>query len=242
MAVGSALLAGILARPNLRSLLEDVAMAAGFGVASAEIRGHRLTPEADIREALALDGRHSQLTLDLDAIRSRVEALPWVSTAVVRRVLPYAIAVDITERKPAAVWRDEPDHVLIDAEGRTLTTVPRGADTGLPVLTGADAGPAAGTILPLLAEFRRIDERVVEIRRVASRRWTLALKGGALVHLPADATAAAMAWLDKEAESGLLDRGLAVIDLRVHGQLVVRTSHAEIGRQAVAPDVAARSR
>ncbi|CAN0419116.1 unnamed protein product, partial [Phaeothamnion confervicola] len=202
-------------------MAEAMAVAAGFGVASAEIRGNRYTAEADIRSALALDGSQSQMTLDAPGIKSRIEALPWVRTAVVRRVLPYAIAIDITERKAAAVWRDTDRDVLIDDEGRTLGAVARGADTGLRVLVGAGAGPAAATILPLMAEYRRIGQRTVEVRRIAGRRWSLMLDGGTLVHLPADGPAAAMAWLDQEAAIGLLDRGLAVIDLRVHGQLVV---------------------
>src|SRR5262249_34946349 len=52
--------------------------------------------------------------------------------------------------------------------------------------------------------------------------WTLRLVDGALVHLPADGTAAALAWLESRAATGLLDADLESIDLRVAGQLVVR--------------------
>ncbi len=42
---------------------------------------------------------------DLNGINERIEALPWVRTAVVSRVLPDRIRVRITERTPRAVTR-----------------------------------------------------------------------------------------------------------------------------------------
>ncbi len=232
LAVAAMTVLAALARPNLKMMVERAAIWAGFGVTQAEIKGNRFTSEADIRTALELDGARSQLLLDLPQMRRRIEALPWVETAQVRRILPFAIAVVVTERKPVAVWRDRTRDVLVDAVGRTLSAVARGSDTGLLVLTGEGAGPSAPTILSHLRDNRRIADRVVEVRRIADRRWSLLLDRETLVHLPGDGVAAALAWLDKEAGDGFLDRGLAVIDLRVHGQLVVRRTAIPSSRTA----------
>ena len=73
-----------------------------------------------------------------------------------------------------------------------------------------------------IKSLREVVRRLQEAQRIADRRWTLLLINGTRVHLPADGMAAALAWLESRAETGLLDARLAVIDLRVAGQLVVR--------------------
>jgi len=212
----------LLARPALITALDRAAVDAGFGVRQSIVRGNRTASEAEIRAALALDGTRSHLTLDLAELTRRIEALAWVQKAELQRLLPDGVAVGIRERVAVAVWRGPAEDTLIDAGGRRLTAIPRGADTGLPVLTGEGAGPAAPGILPLIAANREIDRRLVETRRIADRRWTLVLTSDVLVHLPGDGVAGAMAWLDSQARTGLLDQPLEAIDLRVQGSLVLR--------------------
>ncbi len=211
-----------LARPAFVAVLDRAVVDAGFGVQQSRVHGHRHTGDADIRAALALDGRQSHLTFDLAALQRRVEALAWVEQAAVQRLLPDGVAVHIRERVPVAVWRGRTEDTLIDAQGRRLSAIPRGADTGLPVLTGNGAGPAVASVLPLLAMHGEINRRLVETKRIANRRWTLVLASGTRVHLPSDGMAAAIAWLDSQAGTGLLDLALETIDLRVNGHLVMR--------------------
>lgn len=213
-------------------MADDLAAAAGLKPVHFEARGARFTPDAAIADALQLRGASSQLSFDLDAARRRLEALPWVDTAKVQRLLPDAVVVEIVERTPAVLWRGQDRDVLVDGRGRELTTVARGTDTGLPVVTGDGAGQAAPTLLTLLRHQAELARRVTEMRRVEGRRWTLQLDSGTLVHLPGDGTAAAVAWLDAQASGGLLDMGLDVIDLRVAGQLVVRSSRAGPARRS----------
>lgn len=218
----------LLARPTLVAVLDKAVVDAGLGVQQSRVQGQRYTGEAEIRTALALDGKQSHLTLDIGALARRLEALAWVDKAAVQRLLPDGVAVSLRERVAVAVWRGPTEDLLIDANGRRLSAIPRGADTGLPVLTGAGAGPAAPAILPLLSTHSEIRRRLVETRRIADRRWTLVLASGALVHLPSDGMAATIAWLDSQAKTGLLDLALEAIDLRVNGRLVLRERTAAV--------------
>lgn len=212
-------------RPDWNSIVaaaDAVAAGAGLKPLRFEVRGNRYTSTVDIGQALQLEASSSQLSFDTIAARSRVEALPWVDTAVIRRILPDAVVVDVVERTPAIVWRAADRDVLIDMRGRELAAIARGSDTGLPVVTGEGAGPAAPTLVALLRQHPDLSRRIVEMRRIEGRRWTLQLDSGTLLHLPADGTAAALAWLDGQVAGGLLDMALQTIDLRVAGQLVVR--------------------
>lgn len=217
-----AALALIALRPDFMALADRAALGLGFAVTRVEIAGERFTPRREIEKAVALDRRQSHFAFDVVAARNRIEALPWVRLASVERLLPDGLSVRIIERKPAAVWRTNEGDRLIDAEGRVLSAIAKGSDTGLPAVSGDGAGPAAPSILPLLAEHPNLVRLTRELERVADRRWNLLLDNGSRVLLPGDGLPAAMAWADKEADGGLLAAGLDTIDLRVPGQLVVR--------------------
>ena len=226
--VGLGLAAAAVMRPGLVSHLDRLAVSLGLGVETVTITGAVYTQQAAVREALALDGSRSHVSLDLSDLALRVEALPWVKTATLARVLPTGIAVAIKERRPAVVWQTANHDVLLDADGRVLDRVARGAVTGLALVRGDGAAEAVPTLLALLADHREVAVRVSVAHRIASRRWSLATAGGTLVHLPADGVAAAMAWLNAQAGTGLLDRGLAEIDLRVAGDVVVRKAGSAV--------------
>ena len=214
------------------SFLDRAFIAAGLTIAHIDVRGHSYTQRSDVLAALDIPPALSQRAFDPDAARRRVEALPWVHRAKVERIRPDRVGVEIAERTPAILWRGPDRDALVDMDGRELSTVPRGASTGLPVVTGAGAGPAAPGLLTLVRAHPQIERRMAEARRIEDRRWTLLLASGTLLHLPGDGAAAALAWIDAHADSSLLDRGLEVIDLRVPGQLVIREGAARLAEAA----------
>jgi len=57
---------------------------------------------------------------DLGAIRSKIEAIPFVKTAAVTRVLPNGIRVQVVERQPTALVTRNGRDYLVDAEGEVL--------------------------------------------------------------------------------------------------------------------------
>jgi cell division protein FtsQ len=217
------------------ALLDRAAAAAGLKPIRLELRGNRHTSHADVLAALALHETPSQISFDVAAAASRVEALPWVATAKISRLLPDAIAVEITERRAAILWRASDRDLLVDMDGRELASVPRGSDIGLPVVLGDGAGPAAPALMALLQSYSEIERRLVASERVEWRRWRLHLASGTRVELPAGTSAAALAWLDAQAGTGILDRGLEAIDLRVAGQLVVRAGPAHVAEIMTKP-------
>lgn len=238
VAVGACLVAWPGMPPDMAAMTDALSARAGFTLERYEIRGNHYATEREIQAALAIDRGTPLLRIDINDATARIERLAWVKSANVRRVLPDALSIEITERRAAAVWRmPDADH-LIDGDGRILTEVARGTDVGLPVLSGAGAAPAAGIILRALAENPQIATRVIEARRIADRRWTLLMAGGGEVHLPGDGIDAALAWLASRPAEGLLGAGLQVIDLRVSGQLVVRQRARAPAQTAMAPPYA----
>ena len=72
---------------------------------------------------------------DLVAVRTRVEALPWVAGARVMRVWPDALAISVREREPVARWGDDG---LLDRDGNPFRPSSSDLDVALPQLAGPD--------------------------------------------------------------------------------------------------------
>lgn len=131
-ALGGVLLVVLLVAAATRSPLLDVDR--------TEVRGVE-GPRADA--ALAASGvapGDHLLWLDVDEAAARVEALPWVAGASVRRDLPGTVVLEVEAREPVAVAGSGSSAVLVDADGRAI------AEVDDPVLAGAAADG-----LPVLA-------------------------------------------------------------------------------------------
>ncbi len=93
----------------------------------------------------------------------------------------------------------------------------------LPLVVGAGAPEAATALLDALAAQPTLKPRVMAAVRVGERRWNLRMKNGTDVMLPEGADAPALARLaELQAADALLDRPLAVVDMRLPDRLVVR--------------------
>lgn len=209
----------------------------GFDIDEIVVVGHRHTLDADVFTALRADGTVSLLRFDAMAARRRIEALPWVETARIARILPGTLRVDIVERRPIAVWRDRDSHHLIDATGRRLARVPAADMPDLPRLAGVGAPEAAASLLEALALHPRLRPRVVVSHRIGQRRWTLELADETRVLLPEHGLDHGLQQLaDLEAAGNRAPLpGAEIVDLR-HGSSLVAlrsaTPETEVARTA----------
>jgi cell division protein FtsQ len=106
-----------------------------------EISGNRFVSDAAVSSVFVPDVGRSILRVPLNARRQELEALPWIESAVLQRVLPNRIRVEVTERTPIAFLRLPNDLALIDAHGVILER-PLEADFHFPVIGGIDDGTA----------------------------------------------------------------------------------------------------
>ena len=166
------------------------------------VTGTELTPAASIEEVAGINIGAPLLLVDLEGVEERVESLPWVADATVRRDLPSEVVVDIEERVPAAVVALGRTQLLVDDHGRVLErgdpakyppAVPRNP-AFIPVVAppnGAarapgDLAPGAlvdGKLLPAVSLAQRLRENpagaVTSIRMRPSLRLSLAGGGHA---------------------------------------------------------------
>jgi cell division protein FtsQ len=122
------------------------------------------------------------LTQDLAALKQRVEELPWIHRASVRRVWPDRLVFSVTEHEAMAQWGD---NGLVTQEGIVFRPRDGRLPAGLVRLAGAD--DMAPEVVqryqrwhPQLAQLGLIIDAVV---RNARGDWTLELLGGTELYL-----------------------------------------------------------
>lgn len=203
--------------------LVAAAAAQGLVVGRVTLEGRVHAEAAEILAASGLALGQPMLGISPEAVRARLEALPWVERAAVQRRFPDHVHLVIEERTPFALWQHRGRFALIDRSGRVIVQDRVERFAHLPQVVGEGAAAEAAALLDLLARHPEVERRVLAAVRVGGRRWNLRLASGADVLLPEGHEAAALERLMAlHRETQLLDRQLALVDLRLPDRLVLR--------------------
>ncbi len=201
-----------------------VGAAKGFAVKNLLVQG-RVNVDAEVLKGLInIKPGDPILAFDPARVKESIMRLSWVRDVQVERRLPDTIFVHLTERRPFALWQDKGRVKLIDEDGVTLTDQNLQAFGKLPLVVGEGAPKQAAAILRLMAAEPLLAPQVEAFSWVSARRWDLTLKNGITVQLPANDPGLALHKLAAaQAENQLLDKDIAIIDLREEGRMTVRT-------------------
>lgn len=195
----------------------QLAARAGFQVQRVEVTGMERVDQLKVYELVLAEKDRAMPLVDIDKVRADLLEYGWIKDARVSRRLPDTLAVEIIERKPAAVWQREGKYSLIDAEGIVLQHVRAGEAGELPVLNGTEANDHAVALNELLDKASALKAQVVGASWIGNRRWDLRFKSGETLALPEGEKAAAEALLNFARMDGihrLLGRDIIHFDLR----------------------------
>lgn len=159
-----------------------------------DVRVDGIVAHADRDQLKAVMARHARagfFTVDLEALRTDLRALPWVRDASLRRVWPDTLDVSIREHAVAAHWNEG---ALLSRSGIVFEP-PTPVDMEAPIL----AGPAGhgGAMLERLrafsAEIEPLGLEVAALRQNERRDWRLELSNGVALRLGRDDVEARLA-------------------------------------------------
>ena len=201
-----------------------------FTVQEVLVIGRRETSKADLLAAVGLTRGAPILAFDLRAAKRRMEALPWISTASVERILPDTVVLRIVERRPLALWQNRGRFALIDDQGAVILKAGLERFSNLPLVVGEDAPAHAAEILRVLETQPQLVPRVKAAVRVGKRRWNVRFHNGIDVRLPEENAASAWARLaEYQRTHRVLAPEVRVLDLRLPGRLILRRSPRPAG-------------
>lgn len=195
-----------------------------FMLSALSIQGSSDSLNAEIREILGLNFPISSFDLDLADLRNRVLSLPPVETAEVRLEGGSILHVNVKEKVPALLLKDDTGIHVLNKNGdyiRPLLSTEYGSK--LPVITGEGAQKAAAEAFIL---FSALDDKLDEVRGlvlVGGRRWNIVLKSGQVIMLPEKKSEQAVQKiliLDKAEK--ILSRDIAVFDFRLPYRITLR--------------------
>jgi cell division protein FtsQ len=155
------------------------------------------------------------LSVDLEAVVARIEAIDWVDAVIVRRRWPGTLFVRIVEQVPAARWGDDG---LLNTRGELFVEHARHVPMELPRLSGPEGSQTT------------VAERYLELRNMLAKggfslkalsldargAWKFTLGGGVEVRVGRDAVAQRLRRFERYAAPLITDRmaEVAYVDLR----------------------------
>lgn len=126
----------------------------------------------------------SLLTVDLQQVRQRFEAVPWVSSAVVQRDFPNRLKVTLEEHQAVAWWGQSGSGRLVNRLGEVFEASPDEGEE-LPELAGPDHQSAQVWALyqGLQGEFKRLEMGLARLQLDERGSWNAMLDNGARIQL-----------------------------------------------------------
>jgi len=171
------LLAGLLAGIAFLTTIDRLLAPDALTVRQVRFEGEfRRVAEAELGAAVRSIVNRNFLLLDLDAIKQRIEKLPWVYRASVRRAWPRDLHVEFIEQQIVARWGDRE---WVNHAGEAVT-LPAGTELpkDMPRLHGPDGTSAAvlnhyQQLAPIFAAQGLLLERLMLTPR---RSWQIAVQ------------------------------------------------------------------
>lgn len=209
-----------------------LARAVGLGLESVTISGIAQMRESEVLAAAGINGKLSLAFLDVSEVRQRLENVPLIESATVRKLYPNELVITLTERQPYALWQNNGELFVIASDGTVIDLMQDERFVDLPFVVGESANVRSKEYLALLEAAGPLKSRIRAGTLVAGRRWTLKMDNGMDVRLPEEDAADALARLVKlENEQKILEKDVLAIDLRMADRVVVRlTEEAALAR------------
>lgn len=219
--------------PDVRKIGDDFTrgrlISMGFVVERVDVMGEGRLREADVRTALGVNEGDFLFDMNIQDAQGRVENLNWVDRAIVRRLWPNRVVVQIIERRPYALWQHDGHIKLVDIDGNVIGDGDPVLFAGLPLIVGSDAPEHMVDMQRTLKKFSYVNDRVDALVRLPSGRWDIRMNDGLVrVKLPKDNPTKALArlmWL--HSETSILARDVSIIDLRLADRVTFLPRQAE---------------
>lgn len=197
----------------------------GWSLDDIIIQGREKTSREDILNKLNLSRDDNILKINLGDVKEKIEKLPWVETATVKRsFFPNILQITIAEKKVLALWQYENKFYPIDSNGKLINAefVPHHP---VLVIVGDKAPEKINSLLKIISSSPEVMKRIKAAKLYSGRRWDIILndiENGLTIRMPE--TKPERAWkkfIKINQQHGLLKRKLTFIDLRYKNKLIV---------------------
>ncbi|MCK0149372.1 cell division protein FtsQ/DivIB [Marivita sp. S6314] len=183
-----------------------------------------------VRELLPVDFPVSSFDLDLEAMRETVASLDPVKSARLYVRQGNVLQVDIVERVPVVLWRNDRGLQLLDDEGVLVGPAFLRADwPELPLIVGDGANVRVEEALDLMHAAAPLADRLRGFVRMGERRWDVVLDRDQRIMLPETGAIEALERvIAMDQAVDMLERDIVGIDLRLPARPTLRMTDGAV--------------
>lgn len=107
-----------------------------FEIKETSVRGLKELTEKDVLSLAEIKPGQNILAVNVDVLARRVAVNPWIKNVYVGREFPNRIVVDVRERTPIALVKQDGDFYLMDSDGIVFKKLAQGDEVDLAIITG----------------------------------------------------------------------------------------------------------
>lgn len=216
--------AGAVSAGRCEEFINALSASGGLQIDSVKITGQMETSEVAVLQKLELPPDAALPSIDVEAARERIETLPWVQKASLRKIYPSTLKITIDERQPYVLWQHDQSLSVLDESGRVIGEAGE-VHRDLIRVAGDGVQTRAAEALALADTVPSVRAHLRAAVLVGGRRWNLVLDDGVTLMLPQDDPKAALAKIaELDAKNNLLGRDIVSVDMRLGDRIFVRLS------------------
>ena len=195
-----------------------------LSVSKLEIKTANLDLVNQINAILKLSFPINSINLDINNIQKIINKIDSVESSNVRIKDSGVLLVEVIERKPVAVYRDNDELSLIDLKGHKINNIFSRSDRkDLPLVVGTEGNFQVKEALEI---YQLLSINLNEIRgliRIGKRRWDIIFNNNKRIKLPEKNPKRSLRkFLSSDKSYLISSNDFSIIDLRFANKIVLR--------------------
>ena len=204
-----------------------------LSVSKLEIKTANLDLVNQINAILKLSFPINSIKLDINHIQKIINEIDSVESSNIRIKDNGILLVEVIERKPVAVYRENNDLALIDLKGHKINNIFSRSDRkDLPLIVGTEGNYQVKEALEI---YQLLSINLNEIRgliRIGKRRWDIIFKNNKRIKLPEKYPKRSLRKFLSSNKSYLISSNdFVIIDLRFTNKIIFRKLTKDITKQ-----------
>ena len=195
-----------------------------LSVSKLEIKTTNLDLINQINAILKLSFPINSIKLDINHIQKIINQIDSVESSNVRINDSGVLLVEVIERKPVAVYRENDDLALIDLKGYKINNIfSRNDRKDLPLIVGTEGNYQVKEALEIYQLLTIYLNEIRGLIRIGERRWDIIFKNNKRIKLPEKYPKRSLRkFLSSDKSYLISSNDFVIIDLRFTNKIILR--------------------